>query len=444
MTAALAAGGLTACGADKDPGEIKVWVAFIDYRKQWVKDVAKDFEKKHPEYHIKVTGFETYEDEWKALTAANKEGNPPTIIQNFEAATTESRDQVNSDGKPLFANLQKALDGRKKVLGEPVVIDDVVPAAKNYYSVDGKYTSMPWNTSTPLFYSNMDYLKKAGISSAPTTWEEVKSDCDKIKKMKNGPKKCATWADHAWYPEQMLSEQGGLLTNNKNGRDGRATKVDINTAAYKKFPKFWKKLNDDGEFYYTGKQEDFLAPVDTFNAQKTAFLLSSSGDASNVISETKKAGAKVDVTMMPSFKGTKNHGNVIGGATLWLTDGLEKKTTDGALAFMQFIDNPTNAADWHKKTGYIPITKAAYDKLDNEGWFKKNPYQKLANEQLDRSESSPATLGALVGNFVSIRQQVTQAMEDIITSGANVDSSFAKAQKKSQKLLDDYNKLYAK
>ncbi|HZE37378.1 MAG TPA: hypothetical protein VE172_01050, partial [Stackebrandtia sp.] len=50
MTAALAAGGLTACGADKDPGEIKVWVAFIDYRKQWVKDVAKDFEKKHPEY----------------------------------------------------------------------------------------------------------------------------------------------------------------------------------------------------------------------------------------------------------------------------------------------------------------------------------------------------------------------------------------------------------
>jgi multiple sugar transport system substrate-binding protein len=39
----------------------------------------------------------------------------------------------------------------------------------------------PWKTDAGLLYYNTDLLKKGGISAPPKTWDEMKSDCSKIK-----------------------------------------------------------------------------------------------------------------------------------------------------------------------------------------------------------------------------------------------------------------------
>jgi sn-glycerol 3-phosphate transport system substrate-binding protein len=434
---------MTACGGDaKDEGEIDVWIAFTDYRLDWVKERAAEFTDAHPDYKINVNGYDTYEVEWDALTAATEQGDPPTIVQNFEAATQESRDVANGDGEPLFTSVEKAIDGRKEILDEPVVLDDIVKAARDYYTVDGEFSSMPWNTSTPVFYSNSTYLEEAGIKEPPATWEDLKKACDKIMDLKDAPKSCATWANHAWYPEQVLAEQGGLLADHDNGRSGRAEKIDLTSDKWLSWVEYWKDLNDDGQFYYSGKQEDWDGPKNAFGGQEAAFLMSSSGDGTAVVTDAKETGFDVDVTKMPVFADKPYSGNLIGGATLWLVDGLEKKTEDGALAFMQYLNNPENAADWHKTTGYIPITNASVEVLEKEGWFDDNPYQKVATEQLDQSDGSPAAAGVLLGSFVAIRAEVTQAMDEILTSDADPADRFAEAQQKAQQLLDEYNQVY--
>lgn len=436
-------GGMTACSGDaKKEGEIDVWIAFTDYRLDWAKERAAEFEKAHPDYKINISGYESYEVLFDKLNAATEQGEPPTIVQNFEAATQESRDMVNVDKEPLFTSVEKAIDGRKEILKEPVVLDDIVDAARNYYTVDGEFSSMPWNTSTPIFYSNSDLLEKAKIDEPPATWEDLAKACDKIMKLKDAPKSCTSWANHAWYPEQVLAEQGGLLVDHENGRDGRAEKIDLTSPEWMSFVDYWKQLNDDGKYYYSGKQEDWDGPTNAFGGQEVAFLMSSSGDGTAVVTDAEKAGFGVEVSKMPVFADKEYTGNLIGGATLWLTDGLDDKTQDGALAFMQFLNNPENAASWHKTTGYIPITKSAVKLLEDEGWFEENPYQKVATEQLDGSKADPASAGALVGDFVAIRAEVTQAMEDILTSDVDPKERFAEAQEKAQSLLDEYNSLY--
>ena len=135
-------------------------------------------------------------------------------------------------------------------------------------------------------------------------------------------------------------------------------------------------------------------------------------------------------------------GNLIGGATLWLTNGLPETEQDGALAFMNFFSNPENAAAWHQVTGYIPITNAAVSLLDSEGWYEESPNLAVASEQLDAAADTPAATGALVGNFVAIRDVVTLAIEDILVNDVDVAERMASAQEDAQQLLDDYNELF--
>lgn len=443
LTAVLA-GGLTACaGEEKDPGEIDVWIGFVDHRLDWMKDRAKEFEKEHDGYRINVTGFKDYPTLWDKLTAAAEQGEPPTITQNFEAATQESRDAVNEDGEPLFASVEKEIDGRDEVLGEKVVLDDVVDAARNYYTLDGEFASMPWNTSTPVFYANKDLMKQAGISEVPATWEDIQAACDKIDKLDNGPDACITWPNQAWFLEQPLAEQGGLLVNKDNGRSGRATKIDLTSDKFMAWVKVWAELAEKGQYSYSGKQEDWITPTKNFTGQEVAFMMTSSAEASVVAEQAAEADFDMEVARMPLKEGADYAGNFIGGATLWMTAGLEKKTSDGALAFMQYINNPENAADWHKITGYVPVTKSAEKLLEKENWFKENPHHKVAIEQLAATDGSPAATGPIVGNFVAIRKEMQQAMEDIMTSGADPVKRFKKADKTCQGLLDDYNELYA-
>jgi len=444
-TAAALTIGLAACNGGSNSAEdnrIDVWIGFTDYRLDWAKERAVEFVEKHPEYTVNVEGYDSYEVLFDALTAASQQGDPPTIVQNFEAATQESRDAVNADGERLFIPVEEAIDGRDEILGEPVVLNDIVDAARNYYTVDGQFSSMPWNTSTPVFYSNSTYLEEAGIEEPPATWEDLRDACDKIMKLDDGPKNCVSWPNHAWFPEQVLAEQGGLLADQSNGRDGRAENIDLTSPEWLSFIEYWQEMYDEGYYYYSGVQEDWDGPKNAFGGQEVAFLMTSSGDATAVVSEAEQVGFGVDVTRYPVFADAPYSGNLIGGATLWLVDGLGESTQDGALAFMQYLNNPENAADWHRTTGYIPITNSAVELLDEEGWYDENPYQRVATDQLALSDGSPAAAGVLLGSFVAIRAQVTQAVEDILTTGADPAERFAEAEASAQSLLDDYNLLY--
>jgi sn-glycerol 3-phosphate transport system substrate-binding protein len=135
-------------------------------------------------------------------------------------------------------------------------------------------------------------------------------------------------------------------------------------------------------------------------------------------------------------------GNLIGGASLWLSNGLDTTTEDGALAFMLFLNNTENAADWHRVTGYLPITYSAVELLESEGWFEENPNFRTAFDQINDSTVTPATSGALLGTFRETRDIVTQAIEDLMLQGGDAAERLATASSDANALLEEYNQLY--
>ena len=423
---------------------IQMWIGFADEaRLGFTQDRAAEFNAAHPEYNVEVTSFDSYNTVFEQAQLAIDEGNPPEIIHFFEAATQEALDAVDSDGNPIFASVTEAIAGRDEILGEPVVLDDVVSAATNYYSIDGALYSMPWNTSSTVMFSNSNILSEAGITEPPTTWAGVEEACAAIMALPDAPSQgCITWPNHGWFYEQSLGQMGADLVNNDNGRSGRATEIFLNSPEAVEYIQWWSDLNQSGDYIYTGVQRDWDGTSAAFLAQNVAMLIYSSSDTTVLTEGGTENGFDVIASPMPYNQDIDYEGNLIGGATLWLANGLSEAEQDGALAFLNFFSNPENAAEWHKVTGYIPITNSAVALLEEEGWYEESPNSLVASTQLDAAADTPAATGAFVGNFVAIRDVVTAAVEDILVNNVDVAERMATAQDEAQQQLDDYNELY--
>lgn len=422
----------------QDPVEVRVWVAFTDYRLDWTKERAAEFNELYPDYEVIIEGFESYNIAFTETALAAEQDNPPAVTHFFEAATQEALDAVGPDGEPLFKSVTEAIGGREEINGVPVVLNDVVSAAADYYTVDGEFYSMPWNTSSTIMFSNMEMLEAAGVEAIPETWGELEAACEKIMAMEDGPEHCMTWPNHSWWFEQTMAQQGAHLANNNNGRDGRATEVFMNSPEALAYVEWWKDMNDKGYYVYTGVVRDWGGTQNAFESQQVAFLQFSSSDATLIPANVEENFTAV-VSRMPYNEEAGYHGNIIGGATLWLNNGLSEEVETGALMFLNWFSNPENAAAWHQLTGYIPITNTAYENLLEEGWFEENPNAAVANMQLDLIP----TTGALIGNFVAIRDVFTDAMEEILLEDADVVETMFDANEEANALLEEYNLLYA-
>jgi sn-glycerol 3-phosphate transport system substrate-binding protein len=431
-----------ALAQDADATDVPVLIAFSGERLDWTRERAAEFNELYPEYNVTVEGLPSYNDVFDQTILAFEQGNPPAVIQYFEAATQEARDAVNADGEPLLANVGALLEGMDEINGVPVILNDVVGSAAAYYTLDGDFTSVPWNTSSTVMFSNMNILNEAGVEEIPETWQELEAACETIMAMEDAPEGCMTWPNHSWWVEQTMGQLGELLANNNNGRDERATEVFLNSDGMNNYISWWAGQEANGNYLYTGTQRDWGGTYQAFISGQVAFLQYSSSDATNLTRDGEEAGIEVVTTRLPYDAETEYVGNIIGGATLWLVNGLAEDVQTGGLMFMNFLSNPENAADWHRVTGYIPITEGAIEILEEEGFWEENPNSAIASRQLAIAAENDANPGALVGNFVAIRDVITAAIEDIFVNDLDVAERLAEANEEANQLLEEYNLLY--
>jgi sn-glycerol 3-phosphate transport system substrate-binding protein len=339
----------------------------------------------------------------------------------------------------LFTSVSRAIGGRTQILGEPVVLDDVVANARAYYTIDGDLSSVPRNTSTVLLYSNIDALRAAGIDQPPRTWAEVDAACAALAGRHGGRSAGITWPNFGWFFQQSVAQQGALLADHDNGRAGRAEKVDLASPEMLAYVTWWRDLHRAGHYLYTGKPMDWYGCQDAFTRGDAAMMLSSSVEAGPIVGAARDAGFAVQVSRMPYNDRVPCVGNLVAGESLWLRDGLDEQTRDGALALMQTLTSPRNATSVHGEgRTFVPATEASIALLDDEGWFDRYPHYRAAIDQLRLADDTPATRGAVFGNFLPIQNLTAQAMQDVLVDGGDPATRFALATAEAQKLLDEY------
>ncbi len=407
---------------------VDFWHTFGDAKRGgWVQARADEYNKAHPGVKIVPSYKGNYNDELQATILAARQGKAPALVQIFEVGSQLALD--SGVFQPVSA--VKNVD-----------FSDYIKPVINYYTIGGKVNSLPFNSSSPVLYFNKDLMQKAGLDPKrpPTTFGAMLKACEKIKAA-GLDAKCMSLAVYGWFFEQWMSEQNAVLLNNGNGRQGRATASNIDSAAAQKVFKFYKDLQDGGYETYTGKLADTDGTNAIFANQKAVFTINSTADLGNQIDAAKKSGFQLGVGVLPIPDGSKRNGVVIGGASLWISKNIPAAQAQAAQDFALFMTNTKNMADWHKLTGYYPVRNSSVNTLRGQGWFSQTPLQLVAFNQLLTTKSNVANAGALSGVAIQTRTLVEQGMQKVM-QGASVESVAKDTKAKVDAALADYNQNF--
>lgn len=414
--------------AHAEPLTVDFWYTFGDAKRSaFIQSRAEEYNKTHSDVKVVPTYKGSYNDTLQAAILASRQGKAPALVQVVEVGSQLAWD----------SGIFQPVGGIGKV-----DFSDYIKPVLNYYTIQGKVNSLPFNSSSPVLYYNKDLMEKMGLdpSRPPTTYGAVLKACEKIK-MQSSDIKCIGFNIHSWFVEQWMAQQGAALVNNDNGRKARATESNLTSPAAKKIFNWIKTLSDKGYYTSSGKLEDWDGSDAIFTNEKVVFHITSTADIGNIGDAARKAGFKMGVGVLPIADGAKRNGVVIGGASLWVARGISEKQADAALDFALYLTNPRNMAAWHKLTGYYPVRNSSVDLLRKEGWFTQAPVQTVAFNQLLKTQSNVATGGALLGSFIEVRKIIEEGVQKVL-SGNSVDATLQEAKTRADKAIQDYNKNF--
>ncbi|HET8626414.1 MAG TPA: ABC transporter substrate-binding protein [Thermomicrobiales bacterium] len=315
-------------------------------------------------------------------------------------------------------------------------------AILNYYTVDKRLYSMPFNTSNPILYYNKKAFQDAGLDPAkpPQTWADVEQMAGKLVKKDSSGKVTQygiSIAIYGWFFEQFLATENALYADPDNGRGAqRATKVVYNQDPGVKIVDWWNGLVQKGVAVNLGRNTSDTQKA--FIAGQIPMTIDSTAVVRQVVSG---AGDKFEVGTgyMPRPDSSGNGGIIMGGASLYITQSKPDKEKQASWKFVQWLAQPQQQAFWHINTGYFPVRKDAYELPEEKDNAQKYPQFQTAVNQLHDTKLTPATSGAVLGVFAQSRASTETAIESVILGKAKSKDALDQSANDINNALKLYN-----
>jgi sn-glycerol 3-phosphate transport system substrate-binding protein len=402
LSLALAVAFAFAAGSAQAATEIQWWHSMTGALNDRVNDIANGFNATQSDYKVVPVYKGGYAESMTAAIAAVRSGKGPDILQVFEVgtATMMAGKKVIKPVYEVMAEAHEKFDPKS-----------YMPAVTSYYSdTQGRMLSMPFNSSTPVFYYNKDAFKKAGLdpNKPPKTWDEVEADAVKLKD--SGATCAFTTAWQSWVQlETMSAWHNQEFATEQNGFGGLGTKLTFNTEMLVRHIAKLSSWVKSGLFTYAGRTTQ---PEAKFYGGDCAMLTTSSAAYANIKKNSKFQFGISQLPYYPDVKGAPQN-TIIGGASLWVMGGKKPAEYKGVAKFFTYMSSPKVQAEWHQKTGYVPITKAAYELTKKEGFYEANPGTDVAIQQLLLKNPTKDSKGVRLGNFVQIRDIIDQELEAV-------------------------------
>lgn len=408
--------------------DIQWWHAMGGRLGEVVNEIAEKYNASQDEYNLIPTYKGGYEDTMTAGIAAFRAKQQPNIIQIFDAGAATI---INAPGATI------PVEELMTKYGKGFNIEDYISGVRYFYADSaGKMIGMPFNSSTPLLYYNKEAFEKAGIANPPATWEEFEAIAPKLKEAGY----IALAQSHSpWILSENFHSRHNLqMATGNNGYDSTDVKILYNNDHMKMHWSKMKEWLDAGYYGFYGR--GWGDNQDAFVQKKVAMWMGSSGSFGGL---TKSADFKFGASFLPYWKSIIDEpkGTFIGGAALFAMAGKSDEEYKGVADFFAFLTNPESQVFWHKETGYVPITTAAYDQAKDEGYYKSTPDAEVGILQLSQP-GGEWTKGYRLGYYVQIREVMYKNFDNIFSGNATVDEAFAAMEEESNTLLERFSATY--
>jgi len=408
-------------GAAAAQTEINWWHAMGGANGERVDRMAAEFNAMQDEFEVVPTYKGNYTETMTAAIAAFRAGEQPALVQVFEVGTAT---MMAAEGA-IYPVEQLMADA-----GEPFDGGDYLPAVVSYYQTPaGELLSMPFNSSTPVLWYNADALTAAG-AEVPTTWDEVETAAQAL--VDNGMACGLSFGWQSWVMIENYSAWNNLpLGTQENGFAGFDTELTFNTSEVAARLDAIAAMSDNGRFVYGGRRGDSL-PL--FTNGECGMWINSSAYYGSIVDQ---AEFEFGQTMLPVDTSVSEapQNSIIGGATLWALQGQDPEVYRGLAQFLTYLSSAEVQAWWHQETGYVPITTAAYELSQEQGFYDANPGTDTAIQQLSLNTPTPNSRGLRFGNFVQIRDVINEELEALWAGDIDGQTALDNAVERGNELL---------
>jgi sn-glycerol 3-phosphate transport system substrate-binding protein len=409
--------------------EIQWWHSMAGKLGDKVNEIAEKFNASQSKYKVVPVYKGQYDESMTAAIAAYRAGNPPAILQVFEVGTATMM-AAKGAIKPVY---QLMAEQHEKF--DP---KDYLPAVTSYYSdTKGHLLSMPFNSSTQVLYINKDLFKKAGLdpNTPPKTWPELRKDAEKLKAAGVACPFTTGW--QSWVQMESFSAWHNVpYATKENGFGGLDTRLVFNGPVQVKHIQNLGNMAKAGLFTYVGRKDE---PNGKFAGGDCGMMTQSSGAYANIKANAKFEFGVAPLPYYPDVKGAPQN-TIIGGATLWVMNQKNKELYPGIAKFFTFLSSPEIQLDWHKSTGYVPITLAAYELAKKQGLYQERPGFDTAIKELTNKPPTPNSKGLRLGNFVQIRNVVDEELESVWSGQKNAKQALDDGVRRGNELLVRFQK----
>jgi len=392
-----------AAPASRAATEIQFWHAMDGALGDQLKTIVNRFNAAQKDYVVVPVFKGSYDETLAAGLAAALAGKGPHILQVYEVGTANMM-SARRIVKPLYQLM--------RVAGERFDQKMYVPAVASFYSdAKGDLQSLPFNTSTPVLYVNRTALKESGVkpNAELKTWYQLQEVLLEVReKFPQGCGLTTTWPSWVML-ENLLAWHNEEYASRNNGYDGTDAQLKFNTRLAVRHISLMTAWVKGKIFSYSGRRDEGER---RFARGECSMLTASSASYGNLARDVK---FDLGVLPLPYYDDVNAapYNTLMGGASLWAMNGKTAGEFKGVASFFSYLSQPEVQAEWHQATGYLPITRAAYELTAKSGYYEKNPGTAVAMRELmdGKRVPQPFSRGIRLGNQLMIRAVVDEELE---------------------------------
>ena len=416
-------------GAAAAVTEIRFWHSMSGALEAGVIDLASRFNASQRDFRVVPVFKGGYEESMATGLAAQPRGNGPHLIEVVETGTAAMMASKKTF-KPVHQVMLEA--------GEKFDPRAYLPAVSGYYSDNhGKLLSLPFNSSTPVFYFNKDAFRAAGLDpdKAPRTWREVQAAALALQESESTP--CAyTTGWQSWVLVENLSAwHNEPFATRSNGYGGAGSRLEFNAELLVRHISLMSSWVKSGLFTYAGRAGEGDAK---FASGECAMVTTSSSAYPSIESTARFEFAVSPLPYYDEFNGAP-YNTIVGGASLWVLTGKKPSEYKGVARFLSFLSRADIPAEWYQRTGYLPITWAGYELTRKQGHYDRHPGTEIPVQQLNQ-RTHVHSRGLRLGNLARIRGVIDEELEAVWSRRKTPKEALDAAVERGNELLRSFER----
>jgi putative chitobiose transport system substrate-binding protein len=391
-------------GQKANSNEIEFWTMQLQPKfTKYFNDVIGQFEQANPGLKIKWVDVP-----W--------DGMEKKILAAMQAKTAPDVVNLNPDFAAQLAAKNAWLELDEKTVGK--ASQEYLPGMWKANSLSDKTFGLPWYITTNITIYNQDLLKKAGITQAPKTYQELAQAAKQIKEKTGKYAFFATLlAEDANDVLESLVQMGVELVN-------PAGKAAFNSPNGKMAFQYWVDLYKQGLLPKEVMTQGQKQGIQLYEAGETAMLFAGAPTINDV---AKNAPPIANVSAIaPQITGQTKK---IGVAVMNLVVPRTSKNPAAAVKFALFVTNATNQLAFANSSDTLPSQIKAVAKYKTGLQATKDTHGSVAKgkiisaSQLDRAE----VLIPPIKDIGILKKAVYEALQAAMTGEKSVDQALQAA-----------------